>query len=37
MRQQKQPLEDWHTLLPNAHAGYITWDQYGPERKFCNT
>ena len=21
-------LEDWHTLLPNAHAGYITWDQY---------
>jgi DNA invertase Pin-like site-specific DNA recombinase len=29
MRQQKQPsVEDWHTLLPNAHAGYITWDQF---------
>ena len=21
-------MEDWHTLLPNAHAGYITRDQY---------
>ena len=28
MRQQKQRIEDWHTLLPNAHAGYITWEQY---------
>jgi DNA invertase Pin-like site-specific DNA recombinase len=29
MRQQKQPsIEEWHTLLPNAHAGYITWDQF---------
>jgi DNA invertase Pin-like site-specific DNA recombinase len=25
---KKQPIEDWQTLLPNAHAGYITWDQY---------
>lgn len=28
LHSQKQPIEDWHTLLPNAHAGYITWDQY---------
>lgn len=33
MRQQKQPLEDWHTLLPNAHDGYITWDQYQHNQK----
>lgn len=28
LRTKKQPIEDWHTLLPNAHAGYISWDQY---------
>jgi DNA invertase Pin-like site-specific DNA recombinase len=33
MRQQKQPLEDWHTLLPGAHDGYITWDQYQRNQK----
>jgi DNA invertase Pin-like site-specific DNA recombinase len=33
MRQQKQPIEDWHTLLPGAHDGYITWDQYQRNQK----
>ncbi len=23
-----QPQEDWHTLIPDAHAGYISWQQY---------
>ena len=22
------PKEEWHTFLPNAHAGYIEWDDY---------
>ena len=22
------PREEWHTFLPNAHAGYIEWDDY---------
>jgi DNA invertase Pin-like site-specific DNA recombinase len=22
------PSEEWHTLLPDAHPGYITWEQY---------
>jgi len=22
------PQEDWHTLIPDAHPGYITWQQY---------
>lgn len=22
------PPEEWHTLLPGAHPGYITWEQY---------
>lgn len=22
------PQEDWHTLIPDAHPGYITWEQY---------
>ncbi len=22
------PREDWHTLIPDAHPGYITWQQY---------
>jgi DNA invertase Pin-like site-specific DNA recombinase len=25
---KKLPIEQWHTLLPDAHAGYITWDQF---------
>jgi len=22
------PQEDWHTLIPDTHPGYISWDQY---------
>jgi DNA invertase Pin-like site-specific DNA recombinase len=22
------PQEDWHTLIPDAHPGYISWQQY---------
>jgi len=22
------PMEEWHTLLPETHAGYISWEQY---------
>jgi len=24
----RQPREQWHTLLPNAHPGYIGWEEY---------
>jgi DNA invertase Pin-like site-specific DNA recombinase len=24
----KLPREQWHTLLPNAHPGYIAWEEY---------
>ena len=27
-RQKLLPQEQWHTLLPNAPPGFITWDQY---------
>ena len=27
-RSQRLPADQWHALLPEAHAGYITWDQY---------
>jgi len=27
------PIEQWHTLLENAHAGYITWDEYKRNRR----
>jgi DNA invertase Pin-like site-specific DNA recombinase len=29
-RQAHKPLpqEEWHTLIPDAHPGYITWQQY---------
>lgn len=23
-----KPQDDWHTLIPDAHPGYITWQQY---------
>ena len=23
-----QPQENWHTLIPDAHPGYISWQQY---------
>ena len=25
---QRLPVEEWYALLPETHAGYITWDQY---------
>ncbi len=25
---KRQPQEDWHTLIPDAHPGYIDWQQY---------
>lgn len=27
-RQRKLAREDWEVLIPNAHEGYITWDEY---------
>jgi len=27
-RSRRLPPDQWHALLPEAHAGYITWDQY---------
>lgn len=28
VHQRKLPQEEWHTLLPGAHSGYITWEEY---------
>lgn len=25
---QRLPIEEWHSLLPHSHPGYITWEQY---------
>lgn len=25
---KRLPREQWHTLLPESHTGYITWEQY---------
>jgi len=25
---QRLPQEEWHTLIPAAHPGYLTWEQY---------
>jgi DNA invertase Pin-like site-specific DNA recombinase len=25
---RKLPPQEWHTVLPGSHAGYITWEQY---------
>jgi DNA invertase Pin-like site-specific DNA recombinase len=27
-RSQRLPADQWHAMLPEAHAGYISWDQY---------
>ena len=27
-RSQRLPADQWHSLLPESHAGYISWDQY---------
>ena len=29
------PQEDWHTLIPDAHPGYISWQQYQDIRLGC--
>ncbi len=28
-----QPQDQWHTFLPDAHAGYITWEQFERNRR----
>ena len=27
------PIDQWHTVIPDAHPGYITWDQYNENLK----
>jgi len=27
------PIDQWHTIIPDAHPGYITWDQYNDNLK----
>ncbi len=31
------PIDQWHTLIPDAHPGYITWDQYNDNLKTLRT
>ena len=28
VHQKKLPQQEWHTLLPGAHSGYISWEEY---------
>ena len=30
---QKLPQEDWHTLILNAHTGYLSWEEYENNQK----
>ena len=30
---KKMPPDQWHAFLPNAHAGYITWEQFQANQK----
>jgi DNA invertase Pin-like site-specific DNA recombinase len=30
---RKLPQDEWHTLIPASHPGYITWDQYLEHRR----
>ncbi len=33
---KKLPQDQWHTLIPDAHQGYITWQQYQEnQRRLC--
>jgi DNA invertase Pin-like site-specific DNA recombinase len=32
-RFKKLPPDQWHTLLPDAHPGYITWEQFQRNRR----
>ena len=27
------PMDQWHTIIPDAHPGYITWEQYNDNLK----
>jgi DNA invertase Pin-like site-specific DNA recombinase len=27
------PIDQWHTVIPDAHPGYITWEQYNDNLK----
>ena len=27
------PIDQWHTVIPDTHPGYITWDQYNENLK----
>ena len=33
MRPRLLPREQWHTVLPEAHPGYISWEQYEQNQK----
>jgi hypothetical protein len=28
------PVEQWHTLIPDAHEGYISWEEYERNRRW---
>ena len=28
--------EDWHTVIPDAHPGYISWQQYQDNLQHCD-
>jgi DNA invertase Pin-like site-specific DNA recombinase len=30
---KKLPPEQWHSFIPNAHAGYISWEEYRENQK----
>lgn len=30
---RKLPQDEWHTLIPSSHPGYITWEQYLEHRR----
>ena len=35
---KRLPKEEWHTLLPDAHEGYISWEEYeGNQRRLRET
>lgn len=37
MQVQSIPLEQWDTLIPDAHPGYITWQQYNDHLRTLET
>lgn len=34
---REMPIDQWHALIPNAHAAYITWDEYKRNRQHLNS